>query len=110
MGKIKRTSGEILINGSIEELGHYRRLVGFVPQEDIMLKELTVREILLHSARMRLPSSQSYGDIKAKVLDIMNFLGLSHISDNVIGTEEIRGISGGERKRYLIINLGSISV
>jgi len=115
-GKSKRTSGTILINGKEETLAKYKKLVGFVPQEgillltkDVMLRELTVRDILMHSARMRLPSDWSYARIKTKVLEIIATLGLDHVLDNVIGDEEKRGISGGQRKRvnmqvlYLIV-------
>src|SRR5690349_9490373 len=37
----------------------YKKLVGFVPQEDVMIRQLSVEQILLHSARTRLPSSLS---------------------------------------------------
>ena len=35
------------------------QVTGFVPQEDIMIRELTVKEILTFNARMRLPRSVS---------------------------------------------------
>ena len=37
----------------------YRKIVGFVPQEDIMLRELNVQNILSHSGATRLPTSMS---------------------------------------------------
>ncbi|CAG8500378.1 14161_t:CDS:2, partial [Cetraspora pellucida] len=46
-GKAKRTSGTVKVNGVIEPLEKYRKLIGFVPQEDVMLRELTVRDILV---------------------------------------------------------------
>ncbi len=54
--------GQLLLNG--EPVGaadrpQLRKLVGFVPQECIMLGTLTVEQILTHSARMRLPSAYS---------------------------------------------------
>nr|KAJ3408247.1 hypothetical protein HK105_003233 [Polyrhizophydium stewartii] len=102
-GKAKRTSGHVTINGTSEELSKYKRLIGYVPQEDIMLRELTVRDILMHSARMRLPADWDYAKIKSKVLDIIAFLGMSHVANSIIGDEETRGISGGQRKR---VNIG----
>ncbi|KND03224.1 uncharacterized protein SPPG_09010 [Spizellomyces punctatus DAOM BR117] len=101
--KAKRTSGTIRINGIEEELSKYRKLIGFVPQEDVMLRELTVRDILMHSALMRLPVEWSNKRKKDLVLETISFLGLDHIMDNVIGNEEERGISGGQRKR---VNIG----
>lgn len=102
-GKTKRTTGSVLINGQQDELLNYKKLIGYVPQEDIMLRELTVRDILMHSARMRLPASWNYKKIKSKVLDIISFLGMSHVIDSIVGNEEERGISGGQRKR---VNIG----
>ncbi|KAJ3083316.1 hypothetical protein HK102_001135, partial [Quaeritorhiza haematococci] len=102
-GKVKRTSGRITINGVEDELAKYRKLIGHVPQEDVMLRELTVRDILMHSAMMRLPADWSAKRKKQIVLEVISFLGLSHVMDNVIGSEEERGISGGQRKR---VNIG----
>ncbi|OUM66640.1 hypothetical protein PIROE2DRAFT_68925 [Piromyces sp. E2] len=101
--KVKRTSGEVRINGKKESLKKYKKLIGFVPQEDIMLRELTVQDILLHSAKMRLPSSWTNAQKKEKVLEIIHFLELDHVMNSIIGNEEERGISGGQRKR---VNIG----
>ncbi|KAH6565656.1 hypothetical protein BASA62_007159 [Batrachochytrium salamandrivorans] len=102
-GKVARTSGHVTVNGVAEELSKYKKLIGYVPQEDIMMRDLTVRDILMHSARMRLPSDWDYAKIKDKVLDIISFLGMSHVAGSIIGDEETRGISGGQRKR---VNIG----
>jgi len=101
--KVKRTTGDVKINGKSESLKKYKKLIGFVPQEDIMIRELTVKDILMHSAKMRLPSSWDHKKIKEKVLEIIHFLELDHVMNNVIGNEEERGISGGQRKR---VNIG----
>lgn len=102
-GKVKRSTGSVLINGQSDELSNYKKLVGYVPQEDVMLRELSVREILMHSARMRLPGDWQFRRIKTKVLEIISFLGMSHVMDSIVGNEEERGISGGQRKR---VNIG----
>lgn len=102
-GRIKHTTGNIFLNGVKGDISKYDKLVGFVPQEDVMLRVLTVREILDHSARMRLPSSMSFKQKKEVVDNVIEVLGLSHIQNSVIGDEARRGISGGERKR---VNIG----
>lgn len=56
-----------------------------------------------HSARMRLPRWWKYQRIKRSVNETIAFLGLDNIMDSVVGTEEDRGISGGQRKR---VNIG----
>ncbi|KAG0087130.1 hypothetical protein BGZ92_007576 [Podila epicladia] len=101
--KIPKDEGKIRINGLEEELSHYRKLTGYVPQEDIMIRELTVHDVLLHSAYMRLPSDMSKVAMTEKVLEIIDFLGLNHVMDSVVGDAERRGISGGQRKR---VNIG----
>jgi len=101
--KVKRTSGVVKINGKKESLKKYKKLIGFVPQEDVMLRELTVKDILLHSAYMRLPTSWTRKQKKGKVLEVVHFLELDHVMNNPIGNEEERGISGGQRKR---VNIG----
>ncbi|TPX56194.1 hypothetical protein PhCBS80983_g04712 [Powellomyces hirtus] len=101
--KAKRTEGSVNINGVDEELSHYRKLIGFVPQEDIMLRELPVRDLLMHSALMRLPAEWSNKRKKDLVLDTIAFLGLDHIMNSTVGDEVERGISGGQRKR---VNIG----
>ncbi|CAG8575941.1 7626_t:CDS:10 [Diversispora eburnea] len=88
-----------IVNGITKSLSNYRKLIGFVPQEDIMLRELTIREILVHSALMRLPTEMKREEKKQKVIDVITFLGLSHVMDYAIGDEVLRGISGGQRKR-----------
>ncbi|CAG8559433.1 9983_t:CDS:10 [Cetraspora pellucida] len=102
-GKAKRTSGTVKVNGVTEPLEKYRKLIGFVPQEDVMLRELTVRDILVHSALMRLPNDMDRVAKKEKVIEVIQFLELSHVMESIIGNEEQRGISGGQRKR---VNIG----
>jgi ATPase subunit of ABC transporter with duplicated ATPase domains len=65
-GKQPRSSGTVKLNGVYDELKNYSKLIGYVPQEDIMLRELTVRDILIHSAKMRLPRSWNYQKVKKK--------------------------------------------
>lgn len=102
-GKVQRTSGSVRLNGKPDELSNYSKLIGYVPQEDVMIRELTVRDILMHSARTRLPKSMAYRAVKEKVNEIIQFLGMSHVSNSIIGNEEERGVSGGQRKR---VNIG----
>lgn len=103
-GKFKKTAGRILINDKEEEgLMMYKKLTGFVPQEDVMHRKLTVFDNLMHSAKMRLPADMKLADIKSLVLDTIEDLGMSHVTFSIIGDESERGISGGQRKR---VNIG----
>ena len=51
--------GKVFINGVERSLSQYSSRVGFVPQEDIMLRTQTVEETLKHCAATRLPPSWS---------------------------------------------------
>jgi len=67
-----------------------------------MLRELTVRENIVYSARIRLPS-WSAKEIEDHVNAVINALGLDHVQHSQIGDEFTRGVSGGQRKR---VNIG----
>ena len=102
-GKVPLTEGRILVND--EEMAgvqKYQKLVGFVPQEDVMLRELTVRDNIQFSARYRLPARLSKEQIERKVDACINELGIPHVQHSVIGDERTRGVSGGQRKRVNI--------
>lgn len=47
------TSGLVLINGKIEPIRGYKKIIGFVPQDDIVHGNLTVEENLWFNARCR---------------------------------------------------------
>ena len=101
-GKIDRTGGTLKVNGVETEWTRFRNVIGFVPQEDIMLRELTVEENVTHSALMRLPTGWSHEKKLARVDEVLESLEIDHIRDYVVGDEKRRGISGGERKRVNI--------
>jgi len=98
-GKVDRTAGRLLINDQPSELTKYRRIIGFVPQEDIMLRSLSVEENVRHSAFMRLPADWSKEKKLARVEQVLRSLELTEIRHSIIGDEMKRGISGGQRKR-----------
>ena len=80
----------------------YRKMIGYVPQDDIVLPELTVRENILHSARIRLPSSWSERDVQTHADSVVDCLGLSHVKSSLVGSVAAPIISGGQRKRVSI--------
>ena len=68
-----------------------------------MLRSLTVEETLMFSAKTRLPARFTSQQRAAVVQDVIELLGLSDVRHSCIGDENVRGISGGQRKR---VNLG----
>jgi ABC-type multidrug transport system ATPase subunit len=98
-----KTLGSITINGQARPLLSIQHLVGFVPQEDIMHRDLTVRENLRFYAHLKGNPNMSRPQRRAFVNEVIDILGLSHVQHSLIGDEETRGISGGQRKR---VNIG----
>lgn len=98
-GKTEPTAGQLEVNGEKTSLTKFKKLVGFVPQEDIMLRELTVEENIRHSAFMRLPAEWTRKQKLQRVEAVMESLELTPIKDSIIGDEIRRGVSGGQRKR-----------
>ncbi|KAK0721273.1 hypothetical protein B0T21DRAFT_386200 [Apiosordaria backusii] len=102
MGKIEYTHGRVEVNGVPGKLARYKKLIGYVPQDDIVLPELTVRENIMHSARIRLPHTWTSPEIENHVAAIIDCLELSHVRDSLVGSVGKPVISGGQRKRVSI--------
>uniref|UniRef100_A0A9J7YXG7 Broad substrate specificity ATP-binding cassette transporter ABCG2 n=1 Tax=Cyprinus carpio carpio TaxID=630221 RepID=A0A9J7YXG7_CYPCA len=94
-------SGEVLINGALQP-PNFKCLSGYVVQDDIVMGTLTVRENLCFSAALRLSSQISPREKEARVNHLISELALNKVADAKVGTQLIRGISGGERKRTSI--------
>lgn len=96
------TSGKILINGVSPTRRQFKRMTGFVDQDDSLMGTLTVRETLTYAALMRLPRKIPLKVKQKRVEDVIQELGLSKIADSKIGMPGQRGISGGEKRRVSI--------
>ncbi|XP_013866836.1 broad substrate specificity ATP-binding cassette transporter ABCG2b [Austrofundulus limnaeus] len=94
--------GQVLVNGRLVT-SELRLSSAYVVQDDILMGTLTVRENLLFSANLRLsPKFYSSADKNSRVNSVLKDLGLTDCADTKIGTEFLRGVSGGERKRCSI--------
>ncbi|KAM8881912.1 LOW QUALITY PROTEIN: broad substrate specificity ATP-binding cassette transporter ABCG2-like [Synchiropus picturatus] len=91
-------SGEVLIDGAPQP-PNFKCLSGYVVQDDVVMGTLTVRENFTFSAALRLPSSISLSEKTQMVNRLIKELGLTRVADSKVGTQLIRGVSGGERKR-----------
>jgi ABC-type multidrug transport system ATPase subunit/pSer/pThr/pTyr-binding forkhead associated (FHA) protein len=94
------THGKVLLN-DIDYYSHreqFRATIGYVPQDDIVHRDLTVRAALRYAARLRLPPDTREGEIEAAVHKVMAELEITHRAGHLIRT-----LSGGERKR---VNIG----
>lgn len=93
--------GDFYVNGEKVDDADYKNVIGFVDQEDTMLPTLTVHETILNSALLRLPREMSRSGKEQRVYEVEKQLGIYHIRDSLIGSEEGkgRGVSGGEKRR-----------
>ena len=77
--------GSTLVNGRIVTDSEFKRVVGFVDQEDVLMSTLTVYETVLYSALLRLPREMSFEAKKFRTLETMHELGILGIKDSRIG-------------------------
>jgi ABC-type multidrug transport system ATPase subunit/pSer/pThr/pTyr-binding forkhead associated (FHA) protein len=98
-GFMPASSGSMLINGDdlYSNFDAHRSQFGFVPQEDIIHKELSVYEALDYSARLRLPADTSDSDRKKRINEVLATLDLTERKDL-----QIKKLSGGQLKRVSI--------
>ena len=98
-------SGEVLINGldlySEKEKIHLKGIIGFVPQDDLLIEELTVYQNLYYSAKMCLDNLSEYA-LNEVVNKTLTDLDLDEIRNLKVGNSLNKVISGGQRKRLNI--------
>src|SRR4030095_1644346 len=78
-------------------LDAFHRLLGYVPQDDIIHLELPLERTLRYAAALRLPESQSTDEVDAAVDGALAALDLSARAGVRVGA-----LSGGQRKRASI--------
>ena len=93
------TSGHVLVNNLdlYQHLESLKQSIGYVPQDDIIHRELTVYRTLYFVARLRLSRDISSKEIDEVVGEVMDITGLSERRDVPISQ-----LSGGQRKRVSI--------
>src|SRR5512139_2439248 len=72
------TSGQVLYNGRdlYENLDEFRSNLGYVPQDDIIHRDLPLAMTLRYAARLRLPASTTTQERELAVQDALEVLGL----------------------------------
>jgi ABC transport system ATP-binding/permease protein len=93
------TRGSVFVNGHnlYEHFDAYRTELGYVPQDDIIHQELTVRQALDFAAQLRLPPDISPPERRRQVQQVLQDLEL----EEQVHTP-VRNLSGGQRKRVSI--------
>jgi ABC-type multidrug transport system ATPase subunit len=103
-GSEKPSKGKILINGIDihKQAGKIEGLIGFVPQDDLLIEDLTSYENLFYAAKLCF-DQYSNKEIDELVLKTMSNLGILEIKNLKVGSPLSKTISGGQRKR---LNIG----
>ena len=95
--------GDMLYNGAVPSESVVRSVTSFVTQDDdALMPSLTVRESLRFAAGLRLPAWMSAEHKARRAEEILLKMGLKDCADNLIGSDLIKGISGGEKRRVTI--------
>ncbi|SCU82127.1 LANO_0B05182g1_1 [Lachancea nothofagi CBS 11611] len=86
---------------------HYRGEVVYNAESDVHFPHLTVFDTLKTVARLSCPSNRFHGvdreTFATHITEVaMATYGLSHTRNTKVGSELVRGVSGGERKRVSI--------
>lgn len=96
--------GEVRLNGFLKDPISFRRASGYVEQFDVQSPELTVRETVVFSAKLRIDRDllQSEDDIHPFVDTVLNDVELFDLADALVGEDESGGLSFEQKKRLSI--------
>jgi ABC-type multidrug transport system ATPase subunit len=91
--------GAVLVNGAdlYRDFDAFRTVLGFVPQDDILHRELPLSRALEYTAALRLPEDTSPEERRQRVAEVIATLGLEGRKDLPVSR-----LSGGQRKRVSI--------
>ncbi|MEO7003222.1 MAG: ATP-binding cassette domain-containing protein, partial [Ktedonobacterales bacterium] len=91
--------GEVLYNGQdyYRNLAAYSTQLGYVPQDDIVHRDLTVERALYYAAKLRLPGDFTDEQIEQRIAEVLDEVELTQRR-----TLLVKKLSGGQRKRVSI--------
>lgn len=98
VGSLKCSYGKVEIFGLCisDNFEQIKAKVGYVPQDDTVHLDLTVKESLFYAAKLRLPNL-SKSALNEKVKNILESLGIDDLKNSLN-----KSLSGGQRKRVCI--------
>ena len=94
------TSGEVYIHGLnlLSNFDLLKQKIGFVPQDDIVHKDLTVDQALFYVAKLRMGNDVTDEEIWERIDEVCNNLKITREQRKNL----IKNLSGGQRKRVSI--------
>ena len=100
-GTLHPQQGAITINGHDITEPAAKALIGYVPQDDLLIEELTVYQNLWYNARLCF-EGMTPEELDRRVMKTLKDLGLDATKDLKVGSPINKYISGGQRKRLNI--------
>jgi len=98
-GRRAASSGQVRYNGTelYGAFDRFRSAIGYVPQQDIVHRKITVSRALEYTARLRLPPDTARDEISQHVTRVLEQVGLAEKAQLAVDTPE--PLSGGQLKR-----------
>lgn len=95
----KKFQGAVYCNNInlIENFQHLKTMIGYVPQEDIIYENLTLRKMLYYTAQLKMPDDTAREEIEKRIDQVLDMIDLKAHQDTYI-----RKLSGGQKKRASI--------
>ncbi|MBS1680429.1 MAG: ATP-binding cassette domain-containing protein [Bacteroidetes bacterium] len=103
-GSERPSSGRVLVNGINvhDQPEKIEGVIGYIPQDDLLMEDLTVYENLYYAARLCF-GHYTHPEIVHTVEKVIANIGLTEIKNLKVGSPLEKTISGGQRKR---LNIG----
>ena len=95
----EKITGDVFFNGIRvkEHFNQLKSLIGYVPQEDIIYENLTLKKMLYYTAKLKMPPDTSRQEIDKRIQDVLKMVELEAHQNTYI-----RKLSGGQKKRASI--------
>ncbi|MCD8021089.1 MAG: FHA domain-containing protein [Clostridiales bacterium] len=91
--------GDVYYNGISLKRNYniLKNIIGYVPQEDIVYENLTLKKMLYYTAKMKMPDGTSKKEIYDRIREVLQLIELTEHQNTMI-----RDLSGGQKKRASI--------
>ena len=98
-GYLKPTQGAVFINGLdlYQNFDSLKKIIGYVPQSDIVYDNLTLYDMLSYTAKLRFPRDSSRKEQEDAINKAIDMVELREKRNSLI-----KSLSGGQRKRASI--------
>ncbi len=96
---LRPAEGTVLYNGQdyYRDIAVFSTQLGYVPQDDIIHRDLTVEKVLYYAAKLRLPDDFTASQIERRISEVLDDVDMRHQRHLLVSK-----LSGGQRKRVSI--------